>query len=252
MMKELVCRLFQRLGYQISSIRHTPRAFLREGNLLKLNFDFVVAQHFLNANDFFFIQVGAFDGVQADPIRKFVVRHNWKGVLIEPQKKAFALLKQNYADQPQLTFKNVAISGRNEMRTLYTVAAEGVPEWCQGLASFDREVILKHKELVPGLEALITTEEIACVTFEQLIEELKTDKIDLLQVDAEGYDADLINMFPFDVVRPAIVHFERKHLSPEALEGCLNRLLRYDYKIANDGAEDLVAYCACEPVMMRD
>src|SRR5882762_3463411 len=139
MVKRLLSGLLRRFGYRISNLRHTPRAFLREENLLKLNFDFVVAQHLLDTNDFFFIQVGAFDGVQADPIRKFILRHNWKGVLIEPQKKAFELLKQNYADQPHLTFKNVAISDRNEPRTLYTVAEGKVPEWCQGLASFDRE-----------------------------------------------------------------------------------------------------------------
>jgi FkbM family methyltransferase len=243
--KALVRQLLKRCGYRISSLRQTPSAFLTEDNLLKLDFDFVVARHLLNikdTDDFFFIQVGAFDGVQADPIRKFILRHHWQGVLIEPQKKAFAALKQNYADQPQLTFKNVAISDHNEVRTLYTVAEGQVPEWCQGLASFDREVILKHKEQVPGLADLVETEQISCVTFQELFDELKIDKVDLLQVDAEGYDAEIVSMFPFDLVRPSIIHFERKHLSFGALEKCLNLLLQYNYKISNDGAEDLVAY----------
>lgn len=244
MIKALVRQFLNRCGYRISSLRQTPSAFLSADNLIQIDFDFVVARHLLNnkADDFFFIQVGAFDGVQADPIRKFVLRHHWRGVLIEPQKKAFAALKQNYADQPQLTFRNAAVSERSELRTLYTVGEGPVPDWCQGLASFDRDVILKHKKQVPGLEDLVVTEQVTCVRFQELFDEMKIDKVDLLQVDAEGYDAEIVCMFPFDRVRPSIIHFERKHLSRGALEKCLNLLLQNDYKISNDGAEDLVAY----------
>jgi hypothetical protein len=36
-----------------------------------------------------FIQVGASDGLRWDPIRRFVIRDKWKGVLIEPIKPVY-------------------------------------------------------------------------------------------------------------------------------------------------------------------
>ena len=103
-------------------------------------------------------------------------------------------------------------------------------------------MVLRHQELVPGLEDLIETEEIKCITFQDLIEECRIDHVDLLKVDAEGFDAEIIRLFPFHLIRPYIVHFERKHLSDLELTGCLERLVSCGYKFANDGDEDMVAY----------
>ena len=242
MIKKALRELLHRCGYSVSNIRQVPPPLLEKQNLLEINFDLVVAHYLLGKPDFFFIQVGAFDGVQGDPLRKFVLQHNWSGVLLEPQKRAFQLLERNYANQPHLILKNAAISDRHETRTLYTVGQGDVPGWCQGLASFDREVILRHREMVPGLEHLIETEEIDCITFQELVEECQIDHVDLLQVDAEGYDGEIIRMFPFDLIRPGIVHFERKHLSRRDLTNCLDLLVCRGYKFANDGDEDLVAY----------
>jgi FkbM family methyltransferase len=162
--------------------------------------------------------------------------------LLEPQRNAFRLLESNYANQSQLTFKNVAISDRHETRTLYTVARGNIPEWCQGLASFDRDVVMSHRDLVPGLEHFLETEEVQCITFQSLIEDCRIHHVDLLQVDAEGYDAEIIRLFPFQLIRPGIIHFERKHLSRDELTSSLDRLVSFGYRFANDGAEDLVAY----------
>jgi FkbM family methyltransferase len=242
-LKTTLRQLLNRWGYKVTNLSQIPPAFLNEENLLKITFDLMVAQQLSQSSDFSFIQVGAFDGVECDPIRKFILKHAWKGVLIEPQKNAFAQLKRNYSDQPQLSFKNAAIANQRTTRRLYTVGHGDVPAWCQSLASFDRDVILKHKDLVPHLEELIEIEEVECITFADLIEEFGLQKVDLLQVDVEGYDAEIISMFPFHLVKPNLVHFERKHLSLDELERCLKVLVRNEYKFANDGAEDLVAYC---------
>lgn len=246
MLKHTVRRLLDRYGYSLSNLKLIPSEFLIEDNLLKITFDLVVARQILKSSDFFFIQVGAFDGIECDPLRDFILKHGWRGVLLEPQKKAFELLRYNYSDQPQLILKNAAIADQRSTRTLYTVGSDQLPAWCRSLASFDRNVILKHKELVPGIEDLIETEEVECITFANLIDEFRIKNIDLLQMDAEGYDAELIGMFPFDRVRPHIVRFERKHLSRDELSRALAILVRNNYRFANDGAEDLIAYCEQE------
>ena len=39
-----------------------------------------------------FIQVGANDGVYGDPLRSYVRRFGWKGILVEPQQDVFERL----------------------------------------------------------------------------------------------------------------------------------------------------------------
>jgi len=248
MFKLALRQLLKHFGYEIANVKLIPAALGNQENLLTVTLDLIIAQHLPQTSDFFFVQVGAFDGVECDPIRKYIIKHGWHGVLLEPQKKAFARLKANYLNQPQLVFKNVAIANQRTTRKLYTVGAGDVPEWARGLASFDRNVIVKHESLIPGLHDLIETEEVECITFDDVIAECGLRKIDLLQVDVEGYDAEIIKMFPFERIRPSIVHFERKHLSCDELESALQVLVRNKYKFANAGAEDMVAYYAGERI----
>src|SRR5262245_48292496 len=59
-----------------------------------------------------FIQIGANDGLRNDPIREFIVRDAWTGVLVEPLPDVFDLLKKNYSGRAaaRLEFVNAAIS----------------------------------------------------------------------------------------------------------------------------------------------
>jgi hypothetical protein len=59
------------------------------------------------------------------------------------------------------------------------------------------------------------------ISFETLLDRFKWSKLDLLQVDAEGFDAEIIKMFPFDRLKPAIIHFEANILKAE-LENLLD------------------------------
>jgi hypothetical protein len=68
MIKEALRQLLRRYGYSVSNLRQIPAPFLEKQNLLEITFDLVVAHYLLGNPDFFFIQVGAFDGVQGDPI----------------------------------------------------------------------------------------------------------------------------------------------------------------------------------------
>ena len=41
----------------------------------------------------------------------------------------------------------------------------------------------------------------------------KFKKVDLLQIDTEGYDADVIDMFDFECYHPILIQYEYVHLS---------------------------------------
>ena len=51
----------------------------------------------------------------------------------------------------------------------------------------------------------------------------------------------MISLFPFERVRPAIVHWEVKHLSIAEREQCFERLANFGYHFAPSGEEDMLA-----------
>ena len=63
--------------------------------------------------------------------------------------------------------------------------------------------------------------------------------IDLLQVDAEGYDAEILRLFDIPRRKPAIIQFEHKHLGRRDVEACLNLLIDEGYKISICGSDTL-------------
>jgi FkbM family methyltransferase len=191
---------------------------------------------------FFFVQIGALDGRKSDPIHELVAKHAWNGILVEPQKRYFARLKENYGERAGLTFRNVAISDRREKKTLYRIRddATAVPDWAPGLASFELGSILGHRLEIPDVESLIETEEVDCVTLDDLLGEAP-GPIDLLLIDVEGYDAEIIRMLDLDRSRPGIVHFEHKHLGRRDWEASVEKLLEHGYRVSA-GISDTLAY----------
>jgi len=65
------------------------------------------------------------------------------------------------------------------------------------------------------------------------------DRVDLLQVDVEGYDAEVVRMFDFDRWRPSIVNFEHTHLSPRDHESAMRHLVSHGYQIATTGVDTM-------------
>jgi hypothetical protein len=121
------------------------------------------------------------------------------------------------------------------------VESKTAPAWTGGLASFKRETIIKHSDLIPGLQGMIREETIDCITFDEVLRRLPSERIDLLQIDTEGADAYVLSLFPFDRVIPAIIHWEVKHLSKFQQEETLEMLYRRGYRLARSGAEDMLA-----------
>jgi hypothetical protein len=118
---------------------------------------------------------------------------------------------------------------------------EGIPEWSKGMASFDKQNILKHANLIPNLKNYVKQIEVKTVTFDEILSMKSLVQLDLLQVDTEGFDAEVILMFPFNILKPGIIHFESKHIPKARLEQLLDILIAKGYYIARDGEEDMLA-----------
>ena len=113
---------YGRVRTNSSTPRKRKPKILRERPELEFDvmIDFVQAHLGKPPGEFFFVQIGAFDGVTADPIYHLVRRYGWRGVLVEPQVEAFERLKQNYSGQPHLQFFNVAIGTKDGEISLFT------------------------------------------------------------------------------------------------------------------------------------
>lgn len=242
--------IFATLGYQVRGTRYVPRQLLELASLRILEFDDVVCRRMFDADtahldvvstQLAFVQIGAFDGVTRDPLRKYLERCGWRGVLVEPQARAAEQLRELYRLNDGIVVLQAAVDRDAGRRTLFTVQAESAPPWAGGMASFDRDSIVRHSHLIPGLDGMIREETVDCITFDEVLLNLPSESLDLLQIDAEGADGYLLSLFPFDRVLPAIVHWEVKHLSKAQREECLKRLAGFGYRFALSGDEDMMA-----------
>jgi len=209
--------------------------------LFGIHFSFSAIVHvgLRNVKDFYFVQIGANDGLALDPIYHAVLKNKWKGVLIEPQKEYFDKLKINYANhQEGLIFLNVAIAETNGKRKLYKVKKDCMKHpWDFGIAALtvDRGDISKFDS--NDLEV----EEVDAMTMSSLIHDYHIKKIDLLQIDVEGYDYEIIKQIDFYQFSPALIRYEHYHLKPEEQQDCENYLRAKGYNIYRE-LMDTVAY----------
>lgn len=240
--KHLLKIALARLGYRVQGTRYCPRQLLEPASLRAIEFDDVVCRRmFESGPEFTFIQVGAFDGITRDPLRKYIDKCRWKGVLVEPQARAVEQLTALYRGNDRVVILQAALDSKCGSRTLFTVDSQSSPAWAGGMASFQRPTIVKHSDLIPGLETMIREHTVNCITFDNVLARLPDERVDILQIDTEGADAYVLSLFPFDRVQPAIIHWEVKHLSKVQREDCLDRLAFFGYRFALSGDEDMMA-----------
>lgn len=244
-MKETLRRAVRQLGYNVEGVRYTPRQLLDPQRLRSLELDDVICRHmFEKGKACVFLQVGAYDGISTDPLHKYIASCGWKGVMLEPQPRPAGRLRALYEHNADILVLEVAIDGKRGVRPLYTVDSEDLPVWAGGIASFDRVHLLKHEYLFHNIAAEIRELTVECVTFDDVLKKLSHDRLDVLQIDAEGADAYLLSLFPFERFKPAIVHWEIKNLSRPEQEAAIDRLCAHGYRVARSGGEDMLAVLA--------
>jgi FkbM family methyltransferase len=206
-------------------------------------FDTLLDKRIKKTDNFFFIQIGANDGITHDDIYTFVTRNKVRGIVIEPLPDFFEKLVDNYKKHPQIKKINVAIHHENKKLELYRVNSKisELPKWSQGIASFDKEHHLKCG--IPS--KYIICEEVDCMSFDELIVQNNISYIDLLQIDTEGYDYQIIKMINFNQIKPCIIRFEHlvQHgfMSKNVLRECLTHLYDNGYFISME-KNDAIAY----------
>jgi FkbM family methyltransferase len=191
-------------------------------------------------DNFFFVQIGAHDGMHTDPIRPWVEKYHWRGLLVEPQPKIFKRLVENYKSEPQLSFENAAIASQDGQAKLYTFAEDqGLPDHASMLASFNREALLCNGH---GYRGKIEELTVPTLSVASLLRRHKVDHIDLLQIDTEGFDFEILKMFFGQTeLRPNIIQFESAFLDRSEYQACCRLLQPTGYRVLTIGI-DTIAY----------
>ncbi|HYG91162.1 MAG TPA: FkbM family methyltransferase [Azospirillum sp.] len=191
--------------------------------------------------DVYFIQIGAHNGVDGDPIHTLVRRHGWRGILVEPVPYLYEQLRRNYAGVPGLILDPRAVAEDAAPRRLYRLRPndDGLPDWYDQLGSFDRDVVLKHRDAIPNIEDYLVSDEVPCVTLSGLLAEHGVARLDLLVIDVEGYDYRILRQLDFNRFAPPVIVYEKKHLGDGDLALSLELLRGWGYRVLDCGPDAL-------------
>jgi len=203
--------------------------------------------------NFTVVQIGANDGITHDPIHKFIKRDDWKGVLLEPQPDVFnEFLTKIYAKNKGIHPLCAAIGEKDGSQPIYKVGFSSM-RWATGLASFSKEKIEQAFkdgivasnckrfgiEIPADQSQWISQEEVQVIAPATLIQTYGLDHIDLLQIDAEGYDLEVIRIFDIPKTRPQAIIFENVGLNAADYAACLHLLEEQNYQLKKFGPNTL-------------
>ena len=182
---------------------------------------------FKNKNINQLIQIGSNDGLRFDIVNEYIKRYSINCVLVEPIKTYYEELKQNYNDQKNVSFENLAISVNNEISYLYKVKdskTKYYDDHIKGIASFNKKHLKKH-----GVKSShIEIEKINNITINELISKYG-NKVDLLIIDAEGYDGNIvIDLLENSDILPIII-FEYIHIKFDIFDHLIKLLKNKKY-----------------------
>ena len=161
---------------------------------------------FKNLNGLKFIQIGANDGVYQDPVRKYIKHYGWKGVLVEPQKDVFQKLIEGHKGKKHfanIRFENSAISTERGKTNFYIPKRKDRGN-IGSLALMDKKLTIANDR---GLVDEIT---VNCITFDDLLDKYSIEDIDVLVVDAEGFDDKIIMSVDFNRIKPKVIKYEHR------------------------------------------
>jgi len=156
---------------------------------------------------------------------------------VEPQPGAFARLQQTYRNQKQVTLLQAAIAETEGTRELFCPRGPA-----SMTASFDRRHLLKHN--IP--ERDIVSQTVPCHTVESALRAAGLNQVDLIQIDAEGYDWPIIRSIDFVRTKPRIIRFEYRHMSDGDADACIAHLASNGYRFVLE-SHDIIAVRVAEP-----
>jgi len=187
------------------------------------------------------LQVGACDGTAGDPISQFVRRGVMRAILVEPVEAHFRQLEKNYAGVTGVSLVQAAVAHQDGVATMYRARKAGrweADEWVGQVTSFDPSHLTKHGVQPAEIEAIT----VPAVSLGSLLKQFEIDQLDFLQIDAEGFDADVVKMALALPQTPSVINFERVHLTVANLKEIFPLLESHGYSWVHDRFDTLALH----------
>jgi len=161
--------------------------------------DMLVKDNFFkNHKSGFFVEIGAFDGIEGSNCYHFEKFMNWQGIAVEASPLQFKKLKKNR----NCNLINVAIGLENKKVEFYEVV-EGFTQM-SGINNSNFQN--SFERIKKNSNSKINKINIECKTFEKLI---PSDQIiDLISIDIEGNEPDVLNSIDFDKYQIKVIIIE--------------------------------------------
>ena len=227
MYKKIIKKIIGLFGFKpIDKDLFKKNRILSEKSIL--NIDTILENLFSKKNIKSLVQIGANDGLRFDTINYFIKHYKVSCLLVEPIKENYEKLKENYRNFDFIKFENSAITVNNEINYLYKVNPNKIFNYSNhipGITSFNKDHLIKH-----GVKKSdIIKEDIKSISINTLLQKHDFTHLDLLFIDAEGYDGHIvIDFLSTTLLRPIII-FEYIHINNEIFKNLISTIHKKNY-----------------------
>jgi len=241
---KILNRFLKKTDYQMFNFNLSIDRPFKEQQLRDILYSLIKKEHHEN---FFFIQIGANDGISFDPINSLIIEFDLTGLCLEPIKEYYNQLVSTYKETKKVTCLNLAIHPIKKIIDLYKVDSEhlkNLPDWSKGIASLNAD----HHKLSGTPSESIKKETVDAISFKELIQNNNIKSLDLLSIDTEGFDLDIIQTIDFENISPIIIVFEHlaeyQNIKQALFNQTITTLSTQGYLIYL-GTPNIIAYKAC-------
>jgi len=161
--------------------------------------DMLVKDNFFkNKKSGFFLEIGAYDGIEGSNCYHFEKFMNWEGIAVEASPLQFEKLKKNR----NCKLINLALGSENKQVEFYEVA-EGFTQM-SGINNLNFQN--SFQRIKKNSDSKINKIDIECKTFDKLIPNHQI--IDLISIDIEGNELDVLKTIDFDKYKIKVIILE--------------------------------------------
>lgn len=192
--------------------------------------------------DIHFIQLGGCDGISFDPVRSYIDRYHWKGVIVEPLEHLVQKLKAIYPEGSGVAIESSAIASEDGEVEIFFPKDQGrdLPDWAIGVASLrpDRTVLNPVLDANGVVSSEILSAKVPALTWNSLLHNHELPKIDILVMDIEGMEYEVLKQID---PLPDIVIMEYSNLPTNEISYIRTKFGNAGFVIIRYNSTDLIA-----------
>ena len=199
---------------------------------------------------FSILQIGAYDGVSNDAVHTLIGPYDHvRAVLLEPQPGPFSLLQKRWEGSTRVLPIRAALSDSTGERPLYVIAdafkhRHPFPDQVSSFYRSRVEVACSRYAWRPSAD-FITSVPVPTLDWRTLVS--RYGRFDLVAIDAEGYDAEILEQIDLKNAEPEIILYEHVLLPRRVQQRCEQLLTSNGYSVRRVNQNDTLATLSGSP-----